>query len=143
MNEPKEVYEARIQKIVNFLEREVHPDKFDMRNWVSSTNADGSMNPIQMSKDPSSPEDCGTAACMVGWFPYLFPEHFKWTKTLPDGTVFYYVDDLINDGDVQDNLKNFLCLEDINLIVHDYNATAKEVADKLRSMARDAGYNIL
>ena len=79
---PTQQQVANTNKLINFLENEVHPDKFDLSHWVGQQVGDnGSLaDPFTMAKDPSKIKECNTSACVVGWLPYLFPNQAKWYR---------------------------------------------------------------
>jgi hypothetical protein len=63
--------------LIGALEEQVHPDNFDMQNYVHGHGYPGA--------DPKSPA-CGTACCAVGYAPLVLPKHFRWERD--GGDVF-------------------------------------------------------
>lgn len=146
----------RLKKLINFLENVVHKSKFDLDNWVKGDD------PKKMAKNPSKVGDCGTSACVVGWFPHLFPRMAKW----PDADD---ADHNVGDTVLNSYSENFqekeifqdvtgLSLQSTCKIIYtqfDYinnygknkygnsiNPTAKTVAKKIRKLARQEGIEI-
>ena len=72
----------RLKKLVHFLEEVVHRTKFDLRHWIGRRKhgVEGDPNPRKMARKPSEKSVCNTSACVVGWFPYLFPKFASWKK---------------------------------------------------------------
>ena len=68
----------RLKVLVKFLEEELNPKKFNLGHWVGIRDATFKANPHKMAENPSEVGTCGTTACVVGWFPYLFPLMAEW-----------------------------------------------------------------
>jgi len=66
------------KKLVNFLENVVHPTKFDLRFWVKGDDPKG------MAARASEANSCKTSACVIGWFPHLFPTKLRWVRCITD-----------------------------------------------------------
>jgi len=62
------------KKLVNFLENVVHPKKFNLGYWVRGNDPKG------MAARASEPNHCKTSACVIGWFPHLFPSIARWIE---------------------------------------------------------------
>lgn len=76
----KSPYFERLTALVAFLAR-LSPRNFDMRSVVAITNPVKSSGVCtrDLPKAISKPrEDCGSAACVYGWLPAVFPEDFSW-----------------------------------------------------------------
>ena len=76
---------ANTNKIINFLENEVHPSKFNLRKWIGSTKEVAIPfdygNPFIMAENPENADDCDTVACVVGWLPYILPDQAEWCRS--------------------------------------------------------------
>jgi len=77
----------RIKKLVDFLMDGVHTKKFDLSHWVGEVNDRSELmpDPFKMKEDPINKPTCNTSACVVGWFPYLYPHN------LGQLLIFYHV----------------------------------------------------
>lgn len=69
----------RLLKVADFIGR-LKPRKLQM-SYVARTNKRREDIPSLMSILPEdmNPRECKSAACVMGWMPFIFPRHFKYT----------------------------------------------------------------
>ncbi len=74
----------RLKKLVDFLRNGVHRSKFDLGHWIGTVEDSWDElepDPYKMEEDPTKKAICNTSACVIGWFPHLFPRMAQWKKS--------------------------------------------------------------
>lgn len=96
--------EKRIKKVIAFLNK--LPDKhFNLALVVDHATDVEDLETIAKTKKENP--DCGTTACLFGWFPGIFPLDYSWEKK-PWGAVIVVARDGDEDQDYSNHLQNYL-----------------------------------
>lgn len=89
----KKIFKDRLLKMADFLETQVSPKNFNLREFVTTKDGCSSLpanQKVNLNKPKLDPKnECGYAACAIGWMPAIFPKSFKWFK------IFYTANDLL------------------------------------------------
>lgn len=71
---------SRFLKLVRHLEhlQKNEPEAFDLKSWVSA-QSNKFLQEWPKRYKRKEKLDCGTAACLVGHLPLIFPKHWEWS----------------------------------------------------------------
>ncbi len=145
----------RINKLIDFLLTGVHKDKFDLGHWVGEiSNSKTSLfpDPFKMKKHPTEKPECNTSACVVGWFPHLFPKLAEWKQSKHD-SIWKIVTPGKKWQDHEGMFYNITGIEAVNKIIyydHDWgevnyksdNPTPQAVAKRIIQVAKKEGIDL-
>lgn len=82
----------RFKKLIKYFEwlNENEPSAFNIQNWIKSHSEENLNRAIEEWQDRAKKKtelNCGTAACVVGHLPNIFPKKFKWINKGASGCV--------------------------------------------------------
>ena len=144
----------RTNKLIDFLLAGVHRKKFDLKHWVGGIKADSiedTVDPVKMGEDPTTKPTCNTSACVMGWFPHLFPKMTQWVKYSEHRPSWQVFGIGKNDYLSRDQLFSFVTgIKNSNRIIYveysnyryNNNQTPQVVAKRIMKIAKDEGIEL-